>query len=127
MSTLVQQDIEPHTLIQCGYCGKGKFTKLLIQPETSYVKNCVVCKEDSFNHKKCAYAFAGQLSQKESAKAYNIGTVNFGLCKIPYHCQKCMQKECFSCSKKHSQRKYFNLLYYIFLSIKSVLILLCVL
>ena len=125
MPTLVQ-DVEPHTLLNCGYCGKGNLTKLLTQPETSYIKKCVVCQEDSFNHKKCASAFAGQLSIKDAAKSFNVGTENFALCKIPYHCQKCMQKECFTCNKKQSQRKYYNLLCFIFLCIKCVLIFLIV-
>ena len=122
MSISIQDSVEANSLVTCGYCGKKNLSKLLTEPGTSYVKKCVICKEDSFNHKRCTSIFAGQLSTKDAAKSYNIGIENFGLCKIPYYCQKCMQKECFTCNKKHSQRKLNNLLYSKFNYIVFVLI-----
>ena len=106
MTSNPTKEPELHTLLKCGWCGKGGISKILTESGTSYIKNCQCCNSLTYNHKNCARFYVNQAIDKKSPE-YNtaISIDTFNSCRLPLYCHECNQKECFVCSKKHTERK----------------------
>ena len=97
---------ELHMILKCGWCGKGNIPKSLTEQDTSFLKNCHLCGKMTYQHRNCAKSYVKQNINKKNPE-YNstVSMEVFNSCTLPLYCHDCNQKECFVCSKKHTDRK----------------------
>ena len=98
----------------CGLCSHKCKQGLLLQKD-KFVKSCVICNKDFYNHPSCASKYVNSSktvttstdSKTRSGKKLpkvQVTVEEFNDSIVPYYCFECQQKQCFSptCAKNHT-------------------------